>query len=158
MTPEDAARTAMDQVAASTGRLGPQHQQVVAGEAPALQSHGGRDAPTHHPLTLAAREFLADGFDHLLLIGKAAGLQFRPDQLVAGRKLEAASPEGYQLQTFNLLFELSQQPAGQAHGLRLVVSHRAVLERQFHGGYLRFLVVEVFFLALLVFALATLAA
>src|SRR4051812_4189520 len=75
-----------------------------------------------------------DGLDHRLLVGELAGLQLRVDQFAVGAQLEAATARGNQLEILNLLLVSGEQFGRQTDGLRLVVSHRAVLEFQVHKG------------------------
>src|ERR1051326_610134 len=70
--------------------------------------------------------------EHLLLIGKLAGLELRVEQFLVNRQLEAAAAGGDQLQVFDLLFELGQDLGRQTDGSWLVVSNRAVFQRDVH--------------------------
>ena len=72
------------------------------------------------------------GVDHRLLVGEFAGLQFRVDQVAVGAQLETAAAGRRQFEVAYLLFESAEQLARQTDGLRLIVSHRAVLEFQVH--------------------------
>lgn len=75
---------------------------------------------------------LADDLEHLLLVGKLAGLELRVHEIAVERQLEAAAAAGDQLQLVDLLLVRGQQFGRQTDGLRLVISHRAVFELHFH--------------------------
>src|SRR4051794_12655864 len=74
----------------------------------------------------------AHRIEHPLIFGKLARFQLRVDQLVIDGDLEAASAGRNELETLNLLLVRTQQLARQTDGLRLVVSHRAILQLQVH--------------------------
>ena len=75
-------------------------------------------------LALHAR---ADGLNGPLFVWKLAGFQLGIDQVAVDAQLEASASRGDELELFDLLFVGGQQLARQTDGLRLVVSHRAVL-------------------------------
>ena len=68
-----------------------------------------------------------------MFIGKLAGLELRVNQFLVGAQLKTPAAGRDQLQVLNLLFVRAQQLARQTDGLRLVVSHRAVLKLQVHA-------------------------
>jgi hypothetical protein len=80
------------------------------------------------------REAGAQGVEHPLLVGELAGLEFGVDQLAVGGQLEAAAARGDQLQLADALLVRRKQLARQTDGLRLVTSHRAVLQFEIHHG------------------------
>ena len=75
----------------------------------------------------------ANGLHGPLFVGELARLELGVDQIAVDGQLEAAAPFGDQRQLFDLLLVRGQQLARQTDGLRLVVSHRAVLEFHVHG-------------------------
>ena len=69
----------------------------------------------------------ADRLVHLLLIGEFARLELGVNQFAVQRQLETAAARGNQFEILDLLLVGAQQLGRQTDGLRLVVSHRAVL-------------------------------
>ena|SRR6266446_1513762 len=88
------------------------------------------------PLTSVRRLFLfqpgAHSFDGPLLVRKLSGFQLRVNQVTVDAELEASAALGNQFELLDLLFVSAQQLARQTDGLRLVVSHGAVLEFHLH--------------------------
>jgi hypothetical protein len=68
-----------------------------------------------------------------LLVRELASLQLRIDEVAIDGELEAAAGGGDQLQRLDLLLVRGQELGRQTDGLRLVVSHRAVLEFHVHA-------------------------
>jgi pre-rRNA-processing protein TSR3 len=76
----------------------------------------------------------ADRFHYLLFVRELPGLEFRVHQVPVHGQLKATSAGGDQLEVLDLLFVPSQQFGRQTDGLRLVVSHRAILQLQIHAS------------------------
>jgi hypothetical protein len=74
----------------------------------------------------------ANGFDGPLLFRKLARLELGVNQLAVDTQLEAAAAQRNQLQLANLLLIRGQELARQTDGLRLIISHRTVLELYIH--------------------------
>jgi hypothetical protein len=74
----------------------------------------------------------ADGIDHPFLFGELSRLEFRVDQLAVGGQLEASPASRDELQIADLLLVRREQLARQTDGLRLVVSHRTILQLEMH--------------------------
>ena len=73
-----------------------------------------------------------------LFVGERARLELRIEQIAVGGQLETAAPGGDELQVPDLLLERHKQLGRQTDGLRLVASHRAVLQLQVHRTSTRF--------------------
>jgi hypothetical protein len=82
-------------------------------------------------------DVLADGVHHPFFVGELPGLELGVDQVAIDRQLEAPAASGDQFQLSDLLLVRGQQLARQTDGLRLVPSHRAILEFQIHCALLR---------------------
>jgi hypothetical protein len=74
----------------------------------------------------------ADRVEDPLLVGELAGLEFGVEQFPVGGQFKAAASGRDQLQVANLFLIRAEQFARQTDGLRLVVSHRTVLQFQVH--------------------------
>ena len=68
-----------------------------------------------------------------LLVGELAGLQLGVEQIAVHRELETTASRWNELQILDLLFVGGEELGRQTDGLRLVVSHRTVLEFHVHG-------------------------
>jgi hypothetical protein len=77
-----------------------------------------------------------DGVKDPLFVGKLASIEFRVHKIAVERELEAPAGCRDQLQLADLLFVGCQEFARQTDGLRLVVSHRAVFQFDFHHDLL----------------------
>jgi hypothetical protein len=67
-----------------------------------------------------------------LFIGKLPCFELGIKQVAVQRKLEATASAGDQLEVLNLLLVRREKLARQTDGLRLVISHRTILEFQVH--------------------------
>ena len=74
----------------------------------------------------------ADRLDRPRLFRELAGLHLGIDQVAIDRQLKAAAARRNHLQFADLLLVRAEQLARQTDGLRLVISHRTVLEFYFH--------------------------
>ena len=75
-------------------------------------------------------------FEHCLLVGELAGLEFRVEQFAVDGQFETTAAAGDQFHVLDVLFVLVQELARQTDGFRFVVSDRAVLEFYVHGNLL----------------------
>jgi hypothetical protein len=73
-----------------------------------------------------------DVVEYPLLIGELTSLQLGVNQLPVHGQLKTPTAGGDQFQVADALFEGSQQLARQTDGLRLIVSHRTVLQLHIH--------------------------
>src|SRR5262249_35853887 len=94
---------------------------------PACGAHQNPQAG-RYGLALLLLEAGSDLVEHPLLVGELACLQLGVDQVPVHLDLETAAAGGDQLQVLDLLLVGAEQLGRQTDGLRLVVSHRAVLE------------------------------
>ena len=85
-------------------------------------------AGVQEPLLLRGKMFV-DCLVDLLVLGKFAGLSFRPDLVSVDPDLEDSPIVGHETELFDLELILRQKVLGQAHGLRFILSFSAVLNR-----------------------------
>jgi hypothetical protein len=98
----------------------------ASGRGPAI---GDRPlAVRHRPLLEAG----ADSVEDPLLLREVLRLELGVDQLAVQGDFKAAAASGDQLEVADFLLVGRQQLARQTEGLRLVVSHRAILEFHIH--------------------------
>jgi hypothetical protein len=67
-----------------------------------------------------------------LFIRKLASFELGIDQVAVHREFEATASGGDQLEVLNLLLVRREKLARQTDGLRLIISHRTILEFQVH--------------------------
>lgn len=82
--------------------------------------------------------FRLDRLQHVGFVGEGSGLELRIQQLFSDLELEAASFGRDEGERLDVLLEVGEKLGRQTDGLRLVVSHRAVFERDLHEGLQRF--------------------
>ena len=73
-----------------------------------------------------------DGFHSPLFVGELTRLELGVNEVAVDAELKAATARWDELQCTDLLLVSGQEPARQTDGLRLVVSHRTVLEFNLH--------------------------
>jgi hypothetical protein len=76
----------------------------------------------------------ADGFNEFVLVGECARLELRVELLAVNYQLEAAPFGGNHDETTDRAFVPTQELGRQTDGFRLIVSKRAVFERDIHGS------------------------